>query len=1615
MKIMHKKRGILFSAFCILIGLITATSGVLYTFAQATDPVQYLQDIRLYQGKSDSDARDYFNRTGYTMLNSDLNAGTDTDQKVYLGFKTTPEKDKALTDIRMMAMDTGYQTYDYKSLSDYLVSQQDGTAQSMYSAASEFAANYEMGSPKAREALIGLNLFDLGDANKTKLGDFILSGGADKQFFVQMLVKSSAGAINDVISLLNIGIAPFQNNYDMDTQTAYTANWAERIPSSSIWQDLDSGMTNDEEESLNKQYNDLARKLFSAIQDFTTLYENAAARYNKDAVLQDDKFQSVDDAIDNMDNIEQEDLDPLYIASYNTLNQYPFNDQMMLGDWFLSIGRKTAESVDIMQLYPVVEAMTDNQVEIISMTGLVSAVSNLSENTQLTDYEEQIAHTKDVIRDYNGGTTISLWDVDGDDIENAAIALTSDAIRKQSAEQSLGKTSKLEKIDDKIQFVLKWVNIAIGAAFVLVGVVEVALKICLMCAASTSTFSAFCVSALSVISWISYGLLIVSALVLAFQLIYALVVWIIHLVEKKNKSLHHTQKPDFIFDAPETSAGTITVKYKSVLNNNGEVGDLNSAKQYQWCLLACTTDQRIGSPIRADDAGSLFKVVYGNSARQNGYDCVRFYGERNPANTNAFCEKDSKGGCYLHYRTEASITNESAEPSSQSETVGNGNYVKDLIVSVGKNEAEAKAKITAKAGSYYIVDANLSSGCSFATFIGYTITTDKKSAVKDIRVQPFAGKPEGVPTKLGGISYNFVENLGVCFEIGDEQTRPQADALYYTTDEAAGAPILADGLHVVRSFDDVQPGWEPVSLFCADYPYDFQTSYEATEQIHHPYYTGYSTKQSNNLGNHQGTYFYYEPETQYTQGTRYLSGFFFIGGRDYKTNSENKQINEKYDTLISYINSIPNAVIYGGDKDSANLASSLNHSVDSGAGTGGYWQNLVYTYTYNPKRAITDAVVFQGTLFSDALPYALSKIGTDGTQLNYLACSYIGQQSFDYGSTTRYISTGNGFRDSGAQNAKDVDYETIHKGHVAVSAFEQNVKYGFKVSDYISTGLYVMGPTAGRDPLKLSDVVITDKAFTGTAEGDSISFTLSGVKTLDNTDVTGIFHSIYELKNPHSTNALDLAFTNFFNYQGTETNPERSGNGRQTCSVYIYFRNPQQNQPKYISALSVGTYSRTQYTDKNPGADNDTLRGVDAIVDYQALVSATAGCVDEVVYTNFAIANQNDAWYNKCDIQGKSDRIAPENNVAAYIGVTRTDKADKAIKGVLLYQLDDSVAPNVVKLEGVEYICAGTQAPIEMNGKTYYLYYTTNSGVAPCAPITEIMVDNFPMTSGYATNLSGDKNADAPYGNPNQTNFIHLKYDKAERGIFNKLFIGIGSNKRAALCELLSQGCFEYIDMDLNTGIEGQSIYLGFRSKAVDWASINASATETARKTALDKALNEAVYDILLTRGEPYHAEGFVSDDNLYYYPVSDRDLTDGKGDLIYMYYCCPYYSKNYNDRNGASTRMPADVFSGYYRQIGMANGDRVPYNTSLAGAEGSDESLLRWEYVMFTGNRGPANPNAGTVSYNYEGRYAMDNRVSIFAQRSDGSVKPAGQITGGYVEETQQTGSLIYNRIGKG
>ena len=770
--------------------------------------------------------------------------------------------------------------------------------------------------------------------------------------------------------------------------------------------------------------------------------------------------------------------------------------------------------------------------------------------------------------------------------------------------------------------------------------------------------------------------------------------------------------------------------------------------------------------------------------------------------------------------------------------------------------------------------------------------------------------------------------------------------------------------------------------------------------------SGYQSEEDETdaLNKHRTVNLYLESDVSYTSGTKYLSGLFFIGGYDEFDNSWTHSEVEQY---VSDFKAHIKKQYRVGVSD-VNLLQSL--SVAKYVCWNNMQSYLCYTWSYSPKRALYNIEAYQGDNHSASLNYTMTKVNDSGVSQNYVSVTALYQQTFALGNA-RFIRSANNYVNAFGSGIGCYNFEKCIYEDGYTQTLPENIKFGYGKIQFLPTGLYVTGYSASGRALTLEDVVFSTKEYAATEENGRLSVDLRGEKTLGGNAPVGAFHGVTEMKDPRSTKPFNLSTPAYY-YDGDF----RAGGG----SFYIYLSGTKLAKRKYISSLSVGSFSREQYKATNPKATDDELKAIDQIVEGTAMSAAASGCSDEVIVVNLATDNQNSAWYNYQE-DGKANFGAAENKPAAYIGVSRTDvgtaidddvsSRQRPITGVLLYRLDDSTAPSILEVDSVQYTCAAVSTPIVMKGVKYFLYYCYSKGAFPGEPIEEIVIDNIPIISGHATNVCADPSSSQPYGNPEQTNFIHLKYERDPRSdFFNKIYIGQGNTARAAQCDLLTHGCLEYLDMDANTGVVGHSVYIGFRRGHLDWDEINKKNTESAKAKELNSQLKEAIYDVIITNDEPYYADGIVRN-NIYYYPVGETDLTGGMGHRLYMYFASPWYSSRYNTNTGASTLLPQDVFTGYITQFALAQYDRVPYNSSLAGTMADTQNSVRpWEYVMLADGSRAADLNEGTVAFIGEGHFAYDNRITMFVQRSDGSVKPAGEITGGFVERNMTVGIAYSN-----
>ncbi len=1626
--------------------------------AYAAEKVYYISEVKTFQAKTEAEAIKLCESDGYTCAKKDLNAGTGKDA-VVMGYKLTEDKDEAIYDIKLLHMNGGYQIKNYAEANEKLEKDNAGTGEALYDAANEFIANYQDGSPKAQEAYKGLNLFSIPEENNIGLGDFIVQDKADDNFFTKIVTRASSGALTAIANFLASGLTPLEKGKDQKTGKEKDISWADKVSDSALWKVLESKKTSkDELSSYDKEYGDDANAFFKQLQKFATDFENAQSAYDEGEYVDNAEKLSMDEAVEGSDEPTEEDRAMTYVNAYNFLNEYEAYQGRPLGEFLVDIGKKTSDKVDLRRLYPVMEQMTSAQRRMIGLVGVLPLIGCLGENKANPEAEKILNRAKAKIKEKMGENSFSVWINTNPELADKKVAFTSDAIRLNAAQQLVGQKTDMDKWNEAkkiVNDVLKWINVGSSVLFVLTwlagnyGLAGLVLKTASTVVASTIT--AIATKSIAISAMVSSWTGIFSLVILAVTILFAIISLIIDAI-LKSRPKEYTEMADFAVDTKIDDGNNINLIYEAVKDNQGRIADLNAYEaQNGWLCMYTSKDERSGSPIRADANGNVFDIVYGDTSTPNGYECTSVFGQITPANCNTGAKSDDVNGIFINYRTERSIANSSpdANTGTQQKSSGSKSYYADIVVVSGKDPQTVKARIAKMEGKYQVLDQNL---CPDArkvqlnepqyTYLAYTVTGNPNLAVRDIRVATFQN---GGQINFGEINYGCAGTLGYpAYDKNEDKSFPaDLDGLYITKNENAGSPIEVGKLHLVSSHSEAKAGWEPVTTF-SGLPYNFATTRMSYGGDSDPVrlrmsaynYTGYMTK-TDNTWNNPKRYLYYEPEVTYTSGTKYLSGIFFGFGTDSESGvgylgSTVAKVTQLFDTLSD----LPN-VEEPSASSGVNLAQSYFYKgfvVDSNQ----KYMRLYYTWSYNPYRALTDVQAFRGSPYTSQLPLFLSKsISVSGkeTSASYAAATVAVQRSIDQRLIIRAITP---------ENAYMAPCGLLGQNTEVSEGFTREAQGGFTVSDgkmtLLPTNLYVSGYVKGRPGLTLDDVVVSTSARQGVNNGSKLTCDVSEDKTLAGNTPEGDFFSVQDFKDPHNLTPFNIAYPSWTDDGGNakKSDEDNGDHYHAGTSVYMYIKHPVVRK-KYISKILVGAAVREDvkntFENKNKEPTDDELEAFDKQVDLKAMSDAVSASTDEMIPYDVA-GDPTKAWYNHVKA-GSEPEPPKKGDPAAYLSVTRTDDVDKAIRSVLLYESSAKNSPDQLQFDRATYYCASNSTPIKMNnGNTYFVYYSYNQGTVPGKPITELEISDKVFISGFSTALVvnkadviGKKNGKnvvtepaVPFGDPRMEVFIHAKYD-VTTSYFSKIYTASGDTAKEAQLSLLEQGCTEFCDIDLNRGIGGKFVYLGYRGYSLDEDAINEKTSESAKEAEKQEQLYEAVYDIICTVGEEFHPEGIVSERHqIYYAPVVryDRnknpvptDLNEGtNGPKIYMYYTTMYAADEYNRRMRSEedpifSTMPKEYMKSPLTKIGFALYDYVPYSQDMeAASTGSDNKVIPWEYVMKSDNKEQLELNEGAVSFDKD-HMTGDNRIYMFAQREAGNVKASAEITGGYT-----TASVTENKL---
>ena len=360
--------------------------------ASAGRVTYYLSDLKMAEADTEEEAKNILSSNGYIVFDKNLNPGG--GKAVYLGYMKSTNVDDAITDIRVMNMNGGFNISDYESIVEDALQEYKKEVDNIRIAANEFAENYKAGKKEAQLAYRQLNYYYVEiDKKQVNMGDYMLDFPATNEGFSDILLKGNTHILDNIRILLSMGVAD-------------GGDLIERIKASAA----------DESVYGQKQYYEDAKEMATKIQQLKKML--------------DDAYAEIDEINADPDMTEEQKeaalIFPQYIASLlvgfdHVLKSIPYGDSNY-SEYF-----ETTIDIDYAVLYPFVEAMTAGQ-RAMAVSGQLHSVL-VYNAVEMTDEEldEKLKENEKDLKPLSVylGTDMNAF--------NGALAVTSDAIREEAA------------------------------------------------------------------------------------------------------------------------------------------------------------------------------------------------------------------------------------------------------------------------------------------------------------------------------------------------------------------------------------------------------------------------------------------------------------------------------------------------------------------------------------------------------------------------------------------------------------------------------------------------------------------------------------------------------------------------------------------------------------------------------------------------------------------------------------------------------------------------------------------------------------------------------------------------------------------------------------------------------------------------------------------------------------------------------------------------------------------------------------------------------------------------------------------------------------------------------
>ncbi|MBP0973283.1 MAG: hypothetical protein J5851_05185, partial [Oscillospiraceae bacterium] len=541
--------------------------------------------------------------------------------QAYLGYKTTKDKDEAITDLTLLdSKNSHFESMTYEEYLDKHLSEYSDIAAEMMLLVNEFRANYKAGSEDAIAAYDTLNFLYTDNTKSTEdksnlFGEYLLKE-ADRTFFEKFMQRGNAQILSFIVNAL----ANATTDCNADGTT-----WLDRSKTSFVLEDFNSGDSK-KRNQYNSLYLDQAKVLTAELQSFAANYTEAVRlreeygdSFGYDistdasgeelleqqdclipeyvealtayALLDEIEYQAEGEIVVSNAALLDEDADE---SAYTTVCQ----ERKTLAEYFLELGQDTSLSLQPERLYPFIASMTPGQRVVMKMCSLDHLARSLIRTTNYAaTRQDAISDAMQQLSDlgYEGGR-IWLWEgVDFSVLSKKAVE-TGDLIdARNGGKNVMDSANEPERqAGSTLSIGLQIADIVILGTMGLVMIIQ-AIVGCSLWAAGLAVISAGYTAAVvgTMVLGGLYalggamvmigGFLLCIAYVLNILMFWASLVLFVYMIYQWTKDdrvpTDYSTIPDYIFHLRCNSKGNYRVRYEPVKGNADK-----SRMEWLWAL-----------------------------------------------------------------------------------------------------------------------------------------------------------------------------------------------------------------------------------------------------------------------------------------------------------------------------------------------------------------------------------------------------------------------------------------------------------------------------------------------------------------------------------------------------------------------------------------------------------------------------------------------------------------------------------------------------------------------------------------------------------------------------------------------------------------------------------------------------------------------------------------------------------------------------------------------------------------------------------------------------------------------------------------------------------------------